>query len=57
MLKAEYVPTSRFALPPKEQKVKQASDVCVLLLVPEHIYMGEMYKSNSAKHQTKEKVS
>lgn len=35
----------------------EASDVCILLVVPEQIYMKEMFARHSAKHQTKDKIS
>lgn len=34
-----------------------ASNVAILLLIPENTYMSELYARHSAKHQTKEKVS
>jgi len=35
----------------------EASDVCVLLLIPEKWYMSEMFARHSAKHQTKDKIN
>jgi hypothetical protein len=35
----------------------EASDVCILLLIPEQVYMSEMFARHSAKHQTKDKIS
>ena len=34
----------------------EASNVAVLLLVPEKIYMEEMFARHASKHETKEKV-
>ena len=34
-----------------------ASNVAILLLIPERTYMDELYTSHASKHQTKEKVS
>ena len=34
-----------------------ASDSCVLLLIPESCYMSEMFARDSAKHQTKDKLN
>jgi len=34
----------------------EASNVCVLLLVPEKVYMSEMFARHSEKHHTKEKM-
>ena len=35
----------------------EASDVCILLKIPEQIYMSEMFARHSSKHQTKDKIS
>lgn len=35
----------------------EASNVAVLLLVPEKVYMEELFARHTAKHETKEKVS
>ena len=35
----------------------EASNVAVLLLIPEKIYMEEMFTRHASKHETKEKVS
>lgn len=34
-----------------------ASDSCVLLIIPEQCYMSEMFARDSAKHQTKDKLN
>ena len=34
----------------------EASDVCILLLIPEKTYMSEIFARHSAKHQTKDKI-
>jgi hypothetical protein len=34
-----------------------ASNVAILLLIPEKTYMAELYTRHASKHQTKEKVS
>jgi len=56
VVKDEYVATSRFAPPPKEKVEAEASNIAVLLIVPEHIYMSEMYHSNDTEHQINNKV-
>ena len=35
----------------------EASNVAVLLLVPEKVYMEEMFARHASKHETKEKAS
>jgi hypothetical protein len=39
------------------QSEASASNVAILLLIPEKTYMEELYRRHTSKHQTKEKVS
>jgi CRP-like cAMP-binding protein len=40
-----------------QQPEIEASDVCILLVIPEKVYMAELFARHAAKHQTKDKIS